>query len=392
MKKTKFNFTESSLSGITPPPKDGRRLIYRDTGQKGLLLMITYGGTKTFYYCYKRNKRKRMLKIGQFPYTDIEQARERAFLFAKAVKNGKDPIAPEQPTSAMTLKVFFENEYIPKYAKQYKKQNTWQDNQQLFNYHFSRIGNRELDSFTKFEIDSLHKEIGTNRGHYGANRALALIRHIFNVAIDWGFIENNPAAKIKPYPEQARDRFLQPDEFNKFMDAINNQPDSLHKQLVLLLLYTGQRKGNIAALKWSNIDFTNNTLYLPETKNGEPQRIPLTNQAIDLLKVMRSKRRKNNDYLFPSDMTSTGHINTPITFWHKILKEAGLTNLRMHDLRRTMGSYQAITGSSLHIIGKSLGHKSSKATEVYARLNLDSVRSSMQKATDEMYKISHTSL
>jgi integrase len=80
----------------------------------------------------------------------------------------------------------------------------------------------------------------------------------------------------------------------------------------------------------------------------------------------------------------TGHLVEPKTAWARILKRAGLQNLRLHDLRRTLGSWQAATGASLPIIGKSLGHKSLAATQVYARLNLDPVRAAVNTATDAM--------
>lgn len=70
--------------------------------------------------------------------------------------------------------------------------------------------------------------------------------------------------------------------------------------------------------------------------------------------------------------------------WTRILKRAGIEDLTLHDLRRTLGSYQAITAASLAIIGKSLGHKTSKATEIYARMNLDPVGASVEKATSAM--------
>jgi len=285
------------------------------------------------------------------------------------------------------LQAFFDNEYMPKYAEQYKKESSCNENKRIFNRHFSHISNRGLNSFTKLEIDTLHKEIGKNSGLYMANRVLCLIRHVFNVAINWGYIEKNPATGIKQYPEKSRDRFIQPEEMIVFMETLNKQKNVQLRQLVMLLLLTGQRKSNIMSIKWSYIDFHNNMLYLPETKNGESQRIPLTNQAIELLNEIRETQAKQSEYVFASNRNKSGHINSLKTFWTKVLQEAKLDNLRIHDLRRTMGSYQAITGSSLHIIGKSLGHKSTQSTEIYARLNLDSVRSSMQKATDLMFNI-----
>lgn len=379
-----FSFTKTALTNLSPPARNEQRKIYRDQSQRGLLIMLTYGGSKTFYYCYKIAGRKKMIKIGQFPYIEINEAREKAFEYHKAIQHGESPttIKPAQP--ATMLKSFFFNEYMPKYATQYKKPQTCDANIQMFNKHFSGIGDRDIKSFSKFEIDTLHKEIGMSRGQYAANRCLCLIRHIFNVAIDWGVIDTNPASKIRAYPEKSRDRFLQPDEMAKFMKALDSAKDKQLKNFILLLLYTGQRKMNICSLKWSYIDFHNNTLYLPETKNGEPQRIPLTNQAVELLKNIESERIGGNDYIFPSRFNKGNHIKSPKGFWNNILKTAGIENLRMHDLRRTMGSYQAITGSSMNIIAKSLGHKSVQSTSVYARLDLNSVRNSMQKATDEI--------
>jgi integrase len=75
----------------------------------------------------------------------------------------------------------------------------------------------------------------------------------------------------------------------------------------------------------------------------------------------------------------------PKKAWERILREAGAEDLRIHDLRRTLGSYQAATGANSYIIGKSLGQKSQQSTAIYARLNLDPARDSVNKATDVMF-------
>jgi integrase len=145
---------------------------------------------------------------------------------------------------------------------------------------------------------------------------------------------------------------------------------------------------NIRSLKWSYIDFHNKILYLPETKSGAPHQIPLTDCAVNVLNDIKNNQTDNqSEYVFATNKGRKGYITCPKKFWQGVLNKAGILNLRIHDLRRTMGSYQAITGSSLQVIGKSLGHKSTQSTSVYARLNLDAVRNSMQKATNEMRKI-----
>lgn len=77
-------------------------------------------------------------------------------------------------------------------------------------------------------------------------------------------------------------------------------------------------------------------------------------------------------------------MQDPKKAWKRVLDRAGIKDLRLHDIRRTLGSYQAITGASLNIIGKSLGHKTVAATQIYARLNDDPVRDSMQTAVTKM--------
>ena len=102
------------------------------------------------------------------------------------------------------------------------------------------------------------------------------------------------------------------------------------------------------------------------------------------LKLLKIKQNAKSEWVLPSKKSVSGHFNSPKRSWEMLLKRAGIENLRLHDLRRTMGSYQAISGASLNIIGKSLGHKSTSATQVYARLSMDPIRDSMQKATDMM--------
>lgn len=89
-------------------------------------------------------------------------------------------------------------------------------------------------------------------------------------------------------------------------------------------------------------------------------------------------------YMFEGSGAS-GHLADPKKAWARILKEAGIDNPRIHDLRRTLGSYQAATGANGYIIGKSLGHRSQQSTAIYARLSLDPVRESVNKATDVVF-------
>ena len=175
---------------------------------------------------------------------------------------------------------------------------------------------------------------------------------------------------------------MSPDELGRLFDALDDEEDVVFRDYILISLYSGQRRTNVLTLRWENVDFENRFLYFPESKSGEPLTIPMTEQLYDLLTEIRG--RNDSEWVIPSKKSASGHLEDPKRPWQDLLERAEIENLRLHDLRRTQGSYQAIIGSSLPIIGKSLGHKSTSATNVYARLSNDPVRESMQRATDRM--------
>lgn len=380
----KICFTKKVIQNL-PIPKN--RQIYYDTYQSGLALLITYGGTKAFYFYKTVNHKTHILKIGDFPDMSIETARNKVYNLLKEIKSGGNIIELNKEKD-ITLSDFFYKEYIPRHLNEYASKGYKHSQELIFNNYFKDLHGIKISKITREDIELLHRRIGKNNGFYAANRMLALIRHMLNMAVDWGYINLNPTIRIRMYKEKSRDRFIQPSEMSDFMTILSKNHNNKMKDYIMLLLLTGQRGCNIRALKWSDIDFYNNILYLPSTKNGDSQRIPLTEQAIELLKQMYSTRSIDTEWIFPSKHSASGHLETPGPFWRKLLKESNIKNLRMHDLRRTMGSYQAITGSSLNIIGKSLGHRSIQATAIYAKLDLNPVRNSMQKATNEIFKLS----
>jgi integrase len=165
------------------------------------------------------------------------------------------------------------------------------------------------------------------------------------------------------------------------MEALEMEPNRAMRDFFLMCLYTGARCGNVLSMKWEDIDFSINEWRIPDTKNGEPVRIPLIEEALEILRDRSWIKESSMPWVFPGHGKS-GHLEEPKAAWKRILDRAGLKNLRIHDLRRTLGSYQAIAGASLTIIGKSLGHKSPQSTAIYARLSNDPVRASMTSAFD----------
>jgi integrase len=134
-------------------------------------------------------------------------------------------------------------------------------------------------------------------------------------------------------------------------------------------------------MAWRDIDLAAAVWYLAgqTTKNKLPMAVVLPPPAVGILE----HRRDGSPWVFPAD-TAAGHIVDPRKSWARVVKRAGISDLRPHDLRRSLGSWQAIAGASLQIVGASLGHRDPKATAVYARLLLDPVRTSVNQAVANM--------
>jgi integrase len=190
---------------------------------------------------------------------------------------------------------------------------------------------------------------------------------------------------IRRNKEVSRDRFLQSDEFTAFCTALSEEPNHTIRDYIWISLFTGARRDNVLSMKWTEVNLIEGTWRIPMTKNGTPQIIPLPAPAIDLLQERRTLFDKTEVFIFPGSGL-TGHLVEPKKAWAKILQRANIADLRLHDLRRTMGSWQAKTGASLVVIGKSLNQKSTQTTAIYARLDMDPVRASMNTATNAMLK------
>ena len=373
-----FNFTKTKLENIPLPNKGS--ISYYDTKEKGLCLIVYEKGSKTFYFYKKVNGKPQRFKIGSLFDVSVEQARSKVAEFKNDLFKGENPNEKAKNLKQeITFKELF-NEYMERYSKLHKK--SWIYDEREVNKFLSSWFNKKISRITKQEIKELHDKIYKENGLYQANRLLERIRAIYNKAIEWGFKGTNPSLGIKKFKEKQRDRFLQKDELKNLLQALAIEENKLIRNYIYLSLFTGARKSNVLSMKWEDINFNTKEWNIKDSKNGENLIIPLVKEAIDILN--ECKQENISEYVFPSKNSKYGYLQDPKKTWNKILKNANLKDVRLHDLRRTLGSYQAITGSSLLVIGKSLGHKSSKATEVYSKLSTDPVRKSMETAIKEM--------
>ena len=374
----KVNFTKAVITAKVAPAT-GRTYLH-DAKEAGLVLMITATGRKTFQLYKKHQGRPVRVTLGTWPETTVEQARKKAREAKVELAEGRNPNdGRRQERQEMTFAGLFDI-YLERHAKPRKR--TWDQDQDLYERHLSKpLGNKKLSAITRKDIAAIHSKIGKTHPHT-ANRALAVASSVFGRAVEFGLWERaNPCLGIRKFPEQSRDRFLSGDELRRFFEALEQEPNDTTRDFFIVALLTGARRANVLEMRWSDIDLDAATWRIGRTKNGSPQTVALVEPVVELLRDR--KRQASSVFVFPGKGV-TGHLVEPKKGWSRLCKAAGIEGARIHDLRRTMGSWQAKTGASLPIIGKSLNHKNQTTTAIYARLDLDPVRSAMEKAAAAM--------
>ena len=377
MATEKVNFTKAVIVDAVAPER-GRRYLY-DAEEAGLVLQITAAGRKTFQLYKKHQGRPVRVTFGTWPEITVEQARKKARKAKTDLDAGTNPNDDlRQKRQEMTFADLF-GQYMVRHAKVRKL--TWQEDQNQFDRYLGAFAKKKLSAITRKDVAALHARIGKT-APTAANRVLSLLSSVFGRAIEFDLWAGaNPCTGVRKFPEQSRDRFLSGDELRRFFEALEQEPNDTARDFFSVALLTGARRSNVLEMMWADIDLDAATWRIGRTKNGSPQTVALVEPVVELLRERR--RQATSVFVFPGK-GATGHLVEPKRGWTRICKRSGIEGARIHDLRRTMGSWQAKTGASLPVIGKSLNHKNQSTTAIYARLDLDPVRSAMEKAAAAM--------
>ncbi len=377
----RFSFTVDGLAALASPTETNETWVW-DTKVPGLGFRIQRGGKGTFYVYRRINGKPSKVRLGGREIT-IEQARRLASIVNGQVASGIDPAEQKRKDRAASATLGdVLDRFIETHSKPHKK--VWREDVSQVERHLSDWTGRKLSTISRDDIRALHAKIGKDKGRYAANRLLALLHAAYERADDlWD--GENPAHGVAKFKEKSRDRFLSGDELPRFFKALLDEPNEIIRDYVLMLLLVGARRANTAAMRWDEIDFDRCVWRIPETKNGTPLSVPLAPQAMQILH--HRKESSTSPWVFPtagSKASASGHIEQFSHKWKVILKRAGIDDFRMHDLRRSLGSWMAINGSSLPIVGAVLGHKNVATTAVYARLAMSPQQLAVNAANDSM--------
>jgi integrase len=379
---TRLNFTKRDIDALALPPQ-GKRLWVYDGRVRGLALQVTSTGAKSFYVVRKVEGRTEFIRLGAYPDLTIEQARKSAQAVNGEIARGINPAEQRREKHREWTLGELWADYLEHHAKVHKR--SWRTDELRFKY-LLPWANRKLSAIKRSEVKSLHARLGQDHGHYAANRLLALLRHMVNYAMrERGVkLSENPALGVKPFKEEKRERWLQASDLPAFFQAVAEETNPDIRDYITVSLLTGARKSNVLSMRWGEVDLERAVWAIPAAKfkTGKPLVIPLATQAVEILEARRLTYG-HTGFVFPST-GKTGHMVEPKKGWGRILKRAGLENLRLHDLRHTLASWQVSQGASLAIIGRGLGHNSTVTTARYAHLAVDPVRDAMNKACAAM--------
>ncbi len=379
----KFNFTKAAIEAL-PIPKAGKRDDYQDIKTTGLQLRVTSNGTKTLSVLRRIKGILERITLGRYPDLTIEQARRKAATINSDIANDLNPGEVKRGRKAeLTFSALFA-EYLERHSKPNKK--TWAEDKSKYDTYLAKpLGNKKLSTIDRSSIATIHSKVTRAEHPVTANRVKALVSSIFGWGVSAGLWKTNPALGIRLNREHSRDRFIQGDELPKFFQALADEQNDTMRDYFLLSLLTGARRANVLSMQWKDVNLKRGEWRIKETKSGTPQTVTLSPEALTVLRnrILNIKPSESMTFVFPGD-GSSGHLIEPKKGWKRILERAGIDDLRIHDLRRTLGSWQAKTGASLVTIAKSLNHKNQNTTAIYARLDLDPVRESVNTATSAM--------
>lgn len=358
----------SSVVQHSACPTGARRIDFFDVKSSGFMLEVRASGGKTFYQRYRDNRgRERQYKIGSAQVLTVRQARRKARSVLAEALLGNDPQKVREELRAIpTLAEFIRDSYLP-FAKNVKR--SWRTDETILRLHIlPSLGRRALDEITNHEIADVirhMRDVGYAPGT--TNRALILLRFVFNLANKWGIpgAKNNPTGGLTTAPDVYRERFLTTEEARRLLSAIETDENRVAARAIKLLLLTGARRNEITYAKWEYVNWDQRTLLVPRSKSGRARSIRLNSAALEVLRSIPPK--DDNAFIFPSP--GTGRPSSSLHFpWSRIRRRAGLIDVRLHDLRHSYASFLVNKGVSLYIVQGLLGHANSRATQRYAHL------------------------
>jgi integrase len=377
----KIHLTPSFVKGASCPAGK-KKFEYFDTDASALSLEVRASGGKTYYRRYRDLRgRIRQIKLGAEKNLTLAEARKLAHEIGRKLALGIDPLEEKKDVRKVpTFAAFIEEQYLP-YAKAHKR--SWKTDVSLLNNHLlPRFGKCYLDQITRQDIVKMHSERRTSGAAPGsANRLLIMMRFIFNLALKWDVVgvKENPTKNVPLFADNnKRERFLTAEEARRLYESVCRSENKMLKYIVPMLILTGARKREVLDAKWEDFDFERRLWRIPTTKLGKPRHVPLSDGVMSLLTTM--PRHPKSAWVFANPKTGKAYVSF-FASWDTARTKAGLSDVRVHDLRHSFASLLINSGRSLYEVQKLLGHTQIKTTQRYAHLAPETLLAASNAAT-----------
>jgi integrase len=357
----KRHLTDAAIQRIKPPAKSSLEIF--DLGYPGLALRIGHGGAKSFELFYRASGKLRRETLGRWPAISLVDARNAWRKTREAIGRGDDP-ALQRGGSAMLFEHVVE-EWIKRDQAKNKPSSLYQVTRSLKVDLLPSWRGKRVDEIGKRDVIELLDSIADRGAPIMARSVQSYIRRFFRWCIERDILRIDPTAGMpRVGNRKSRDRVLTDEELDKVWAACNGT----YGAVVRMLALTGARREEIAQLRWSEIDGATIKLEGSRTKTGAPHTIPLSSAAQALLNSLP----RLGDFVFTANGTK------PISHWSqpklRLDGASGVTNWRIHDLRRTAATGMQRLGVNLQTIEAVLGHMSgsrSGVVGVYQRHSFD---------------------
>lgn len=365
------NLTQKFIA-TAPLPEGKQRENYYDTECPGLCLEVR--PKKRSFHLRYRNQRGKWVQrlIADANTVKLNEMREYANRLKGQIALGDDPFEKREALKeVLKFKQFVDDYYMP-YAKSYKR--SWSTDECLLRNHvLPFIGRLYMDEVTRGHITSLLSKHRKTHKPASTNRVLVLIRFIYNCAIKWEThgIVKNPTAKIESFPvNNNRERYITAEEATRLFKALEKSGTVMLKYIIAMLLLTGARKSEVVHAKWKDIDVAMRLWRIEHNKGGKTRYVPLSDSTLRLLAEV--PRVEGSEYVFPNPDTKQPyrHLYHP---WHAVRTQAGLSDVRIHDLRHSFASFLINSGRSIYEVQRILGHTQITTTQRYSHLSHDSL-------------------
>ena len=393
-----FRFTRSAIKSRSLPDK---RTRWYDEGQSGLILDVMPSGKMTFrvYKWFKQSPIN--VTIGPYPTTTIEQARKETAKVLAQMVSGANPNEQKKETRKKSLTfsqlfVQYMDDFKANIKNGSRRESSYVDHDKTWRNHIANIlAKKQIHTLSQSDAKAFLNSIKQSKSYAIHNKVLTLLKALLNFGVRQEIVESNVFSSIKKMSDVKRERFLQKHEITPFFDALAVEHQWV-QDLVKTLLFTGQRKHCVFSMEWNELNLEAGTWTIPTTKMKakKPHTVALSIQVIEILNKRFNQRDNTTPFVFPSSASQSGFVTEKSgegSFWRRVTKRAGLWSedktkrLTMHDLRRTLGSWQAIQGVDINSISKSLGHSDIRITsDIYAHLNVENVRLNIDNTISAM--------